>query len=297
MIDTSKYLVITKRNWRQYAAVPPGGAYPYEELVPMLQGSTGYKGWQEPGQPHVFCGPSPVSQLIPRSDWVSMIKAGAGTKAFDAIQANGIQAKNQDGLNLCWCYGSTRAVELRRVLSGLPFLSLAPESIDVEVNGGRNVGGYASQAFDAIQTKGICEETFLDAPNSLHPARWKSGWQANAASHEVVNWFNIDGSSGDIYAEVVTCLLQDSPVAAGLSWWGHLINFVAAVLLPDNTVGILFQNSWGVDWPTAGANGLACLTEQMGTPDGAASPVLVIDAPVTPPGPVDPGPPPGPPAE
>jgi hypothetical protein len=40
-------------------------------------------------------------------------------------------------------------------------------------------------------------------------------------------------------------------------------------------VGVLFQNSWGVDWPSPAANGFACLTESRATPDGAAAPVIV----------------------
>ena len=302
MIDSTKFLVINQSNYRQYAATAPGGVYPHQELVPTLQGSTGYKGWQDPTQPHAFRGQKPVAD-IPQSQWATMIRSGAGLKAYNAIVSQNIQAKDQDGLNLCWCYGSTRAVELKRVLLGLPFLSLAPESIDVEVNGGRNVGGYASQAFDAIQAKGICEETFLDKPNSLNSRHWKTGWQANAATHEAVDWYNIDGSgSGDVFADVMTCLLNDCPVGAGLDWWGHLVCFVAPVLFPDGTFGVLFENSWGIDWPTAGANGFAILTKRMATPDGAASPIVTVDAPITPPapvdpidpGPVDPGPAPGP---
>jgi hypothetical protein len=77
------------------------------------------------------------------------------------------------------------------------------------------------------------------------------------------------------FDEVITCLLNRVPVAAGLDWWGHLVCFLDPVILPDGSVGVLFQNSWGVDWPTPGANGLACLTESRGTPDGAAAPVIV----------------------
>jgi hypothetical protein len=41
---------------------------------------------------------------------------------------------------------------------------------------------------------------------------------------------------------------------------------------------VLFQNSWGADWPTPGANGLACLTESKATPDGAAAPIIVTES-------------------
>lgn len=283
MIDSTKFLVISKSNYRQYATTAPGGVFPHQQFVEVLRGSTGYKGWQDPSSPHVFRGPKQVTD-VPQSQWADMIRAGAGLKSFNKP----LPAKDQDGLSLCWCYGSTRAVEYRRQLEGLPYLQLAPESIDVEVNGGRNEGGYASQAFDAIQAKGICEQSFLPAVNSLKYKQWKTGWQDNAASHEVVDWFQLDNTGNVSFADVMTCLLNDSPVAAGLDWWGHLVCFVAPVLLSNGTFGVLFQNSWGPDWPTAGANGFAILTQDMGTPDGAASPIITVDSPVPPPAPPSP---------
>ena len=207
-----------------------------------------------------------------------MLQAGKGQAVLKALAANNIQAKDQDGMSLCWVYGSTRAVELRRVLEGLKHVELAPESVAGPITGWRNEGGYASEAFDQIQNAGICEETYLDAPCSLRHNRWKPGWQDNAKLHEAVDWFNIDGTaSNDIYADVMSTLLDDSPVAAGLGWWGHLICLLCPIILADGSVGVVFQNSWGVDWPTPGANGIAVLTESRATPDGAASPTLTID--------------------
>ena len=51
--------------------------------------------------------------------------------------------------------------------------------------------------------------------------------------------------------------------------------FLDPIILPDGSVGVLFENSWGEDWPTKGMEGFACLTENYATPDGAASPVGV----------------------
>ena len=111
----------------------------------------------------------------------------------------------------------------------------------------------------------------MNAPHSLRPRLWKPGWQQNALEHEVADWYQI----GTSFDEVITCLLNRIPVAAGLDWWGHLVCFLDPIILPDGSVGVLFMNSWGVDWPTPGANGLACLTEDLATPDGAAAPIIV----------------------
>jgi len=279
MIDTSKYLVITRANRRRYAAVAPGGLYPHYDLPAVLQGSTGYQGW---GTSHRFTGPKPVGPLIPRSQWVPMIQAGAGLKAFNALTAAGVKAKNQNGLNYCWVFASTRAMELRRLLEGLPHLELSPESVGGPVKNWRNVGGEAVEAFGQLQSGGACEASFLDAPCSLHPSRWKAGWQDNAKTHEDVDWYNMPTGSGDEFDQTITLLLQEQPVAAGLDWWGHLVCFVAPVILPDGSVGVLFQNSWGVDWPSPAANGFACLDESSATPDGAAAAIMTVDQPTTP---------------
>ena len=257
--DNYPYLIIGDRNAHQFTA---GGRY---------AGSTGYRGFHNPASPHIFQGGKPLGRTIPRSVWHDRIQAGQGTFLSDLLKHEKIPAKDQNGLGYCWVYGSTRAVEVQRAIAGLPFRDLSPESVGGPCTGWRNRGGYASEALDQLQSAGACESSFMDAPHSLHPHRWKTGWQENAKLHEALQWYDI----GQSFDEVITCLLERIPVAAGLDWWGHLVCFLDPVILPDGSVGVLFQNSWGVDWPTVGANGFATLTESKATPDGAAAPILV----------------------
>ena len=73
----------------------------------------------------------------------------------------------------------------------------------------------------------------MDQPHSLRPKRWKPGWQDNAQLHEAVQWYDLESSDQQpIFDEVVSCLLSRVPVAAGLAWWGHLVCFLDAVILP-----------------------------------------------------------------
>jgi hypothetical protein len=261
------YLIISDSNYRQFTGRAPAGHF-----------STGYKGWQRPDKPHAFRGKRPVGQTVPRGQWHDLIQAGQGAFLSDLIKNRGIQAKDQNGLSMCWVYGSTRAVEVQRAIACLPFHDLSPESVGGPCTNWRDEGGYASEAFDQLQNFGACDSSFMDAPHSLRPNRWKAGWQENAKLHEAVDWYEIDGDDSNIFDEVITCLLHRVPVAAGLDWWGHLVCFLDPVILPDGSVGVLFQNSWGVDWPSPGANGLACLTEDRATPDGAAAPIVVTES-------------------
>ncbi len=258
-MTTFPYLIIDDHNARLFTKGGPRA------------GSTGYKGWQNLDAPHAFRGQRPVERTIPRSEWHDRIKAGQGTFLSDLLKQQRINAKDQNGLGYCWVYGSTRAVEVRRAVQGLPLLDLSPESVGGPCTHWRDEGGYASEAFNQFQNHGACESSFMDAPHSLHPSRWKPGWQDNARLHEAIDWYDIETN----FDEVITCLLERIPVAAGLDWWGHLVCFLDPVVLPDGSVGVLFQNSWGVDWPTRGANGLACLTESRATPNGAAAPIIV----------------------
>jgi hypothetical protein len=272
-------LIISDSNWRQFASLPPGQEYAPPSLNPVLRhGSTGYLGWQRPGSPRKMYGKRPSPELIPRNEWIPRIQAMQDNLLTDLLMKNNVKAMDQDGLGYCWVYGSTFAEMVRRLLHGLPWKDLAPESVGGPLTNWRNEGGYAAEAFGGLETAGACEASFLDKPNSLHYRNWKEGWQENALNYRVQDWYDLETSDNleppaTCFDEVITCLLMKLPVAAGLDWWGHLICFLDPVILPDGTVGVRFINSWGVDWPTPGANGYACLTESRGTPDGAACPV------------------------
>jgi hypothetical protein len=242
----------------------------------------GYRGYRRPATHRPYQGVQTLLQLIPRDEWPARIAAPAGSTLPSTYR---LPAKDQDGLRYCWVYGSTRAVEIERAILGLSYLELAPESVGGPLTHFRDEGGYASEAFQQIEAFGICEESFLDAPCSLDVDRWKQGWRQNALTHETVDWIDVEPSDAfPTFDQVVTALLQGHPVAAGLPWWSHLVCFLSPIVLPPNTapancpdgstVGILFQNSWGPDWPTPGANGYAVLTEQLATTDGAAVPLI-----------------------
>ena len=115
----------------------------------------------------------------------------------------------------------------------MPWLDLSPESVAGPCTHWRNQGGYASEAFDQLESGGACENSYMDRPWSLKPRLWKAGWQTNAASHELPAWYDLESlDQTPIFDKVVTCLLNRVPVAAGLAWWGHLVCFLDAIILP-----------------------------------------------------------------
>jgi hypothetical protein len=187
------YLVIDDFNAHHFTA---GGS---------LAGSTGYRGWQRPGAPHAFQGKRPVGRTIPRRQWHDRIKAGQGTFLSDLLKQKGIQAKDQNGRSLCWCYGSVRAVETARAVANLPTRDLSPESVAGPCTGWRDQGGYAGEAFEQLQNYGACDSSYMNAPHSLNAHLWAPGWQANAVLHEAVDWYDIEpGDHGPNFDEVIT---------------------------------------------------------------------------------------------
>lgn len=252
----------------------------------------GYLGWRAPTKEPRPLRDGVVLTLLPRAEWAGRIAAIADRQLVNQFP---LPAKDQNGLGYCWCYGSTRALEIERRRLGLDNLDLCPESVGGPCTNWRNEGGYAREYMDYAEKHGVCESRFADDPHRLQPQLWQPGWQDNAASHRVATWLDIEhGDAEPTFDELVSALLGPEtdgstcrPVAIGLPWWGHLVCALGAYILPPTTdcdantptgdkIGVLFQNSWGPDWPSAGANGYAVLVERLATPDGAAVPDIVM---------------------
>jgi hypothetical protein len=213
--------------------------------------------------------------VIPRDQWKQLVKQGQGTFLSDLIKAAKIPAKDQDGLGYCWVYASTSTVETCRAIQGQPYVNLSPESVGGPINNWRNQGGNGIDALDQLSKVGACAMSFMDAPNSLHPSRWKQGWEADCANHKITaSWTSLSS-----FDEVFTALLLRLPVSIGLDWWSHQVLLTDPAVI-GNGYGVVMRNSWGEDWPSAGAGGWSTLTESNSQPDGtfAAVNVTALDA-------------------
>jgi len=201
---------------------------------------------------------------IPRSEWKRLIIAGKGTWLGDLTRGK-LPVHDQDGTNYCWAHGSVRAVEALRVYEGQTPLFLSPESVAVPVTGGRNRGGSPDEAIQQLRTFGACDQ-LLWPENDLNERHAKSSWKTEALNHVILRWIDVFN-----FADQITLALHRIPVAIGLGWWGHLVCQLDPVILPDGSVGIGADNSWGADY---GDNGYFLLDEEHGTADlGAFAPI------------------------
>ena len=202
---------------------------------------------------------------IPRSQWAQLVQQGKGTFLSDMLKAYAVPVKNQDGLGYCWVYASVGATECGRCMQGQPYVELSPESVGGPLTGWRNEGGNGLDAMNQLMKVGACSASFMNAPNSLSVRRWQSGWQDDCAKHKVA----LSIASIDTFDDVFTAVLMRCPVSIGLDWWGHQVLVTDPYIFSDGSFGVVFRNSWGNDWPNAGAGGWSTLTEAKAQPDGS----------------------------
>jgi len=221
-------------------------------------------GWR-PGTKMLASKFSDSYSVIPRDQWPDLIKQGQGTFLSDLIKSKQIPVKNQRSLGYCWVYASTETVETCRAIQNQPYVDLSPESIGGPLTGWRNEGGDGLEALDQLTKVGACASSFMDAPNSLSPKRWKAGWQDDCVNHKItMSWTSL-GS----FDEVMTALFLRMPASVGLSWWSHQVLFADPHRFSNGGYGVVFRNSWGNDWPSQGAGGWSTLTESKSQPMNA----------------------------
>ena len=293
-------VTITDRNYHDYCSTGQHGTGK----------SFGFAGRKTPFGTTFHALGADVIPTIPRDQWPARIKLLAESKKDlrSLADAAGQKCKDQNGLSYCWVYGSTSAEEVHRTIEGQPYIELSPESVGGPCTGWRNQGGYAEEAAKQLQVYGACASSFMDAPCSLHSSRWKAGWQQDALDHRFDHgWYDVP-SDFDVVGSILLNEEQPRPIAAGLSWWGHLVAYYGVVMriggklwqpgdpLPTSLSSIafeiLFRNSWGASW---GDNGYGTLVESKAIPDGASMPYTNVPSPSPTPPPAPPTPDPIPP--
>lgn len=217
--------------------------------------------------------------LIPRSEWKDRVKQqeADGSRLSDLATRDGIPCLNQQQTSYCHANSPCEAIMLLRAAERQPFVLLSPASIGGPVTGYKNQGAMIADDLQQIVNGGCASQSFVP-PNQIGLAGFKSGWKEDALQHRVNEWWDLGHKNAQMFDRCFTILLTGIPVCVAYNWWGHAVTLVDPVIMPDGSFGFRFRNSWGADWPKAGANGYALLPEGKGTPDEAYAPRSVVIA-------------------
>lgn len=190
--------------------------------------------------------------LIPESEWDDRLREQDKNESSlwhlwmrGGPNGGPIPPLDQNGVGYCWCHSVVSCILMARARDNQPYVDLSPFFIGSLIKNYRDEGGWNLEAMEFLAANGVPEAKYwpqrkrdrsLDTPEM----------RANAARHKADEWMDLDDSN---WAQVVTCLLLNLPLAGDYNFWGHSVGVGKLVSLNPRKVKII--NSWG-DWGEAG---------------------------------------------
>lgn len=143
----------------------------------------------------------------------------------------------------CWAYSVTNALMFARCAAGLPFVRLSAHSVAWTIKNGRDQGGWCGQSAAFIADRGVVPESIWPSQG----ARDYGGW-------DEAKKYRIDEEYRDltkpIYGQqltsqqIVTCALNNDPMACDDMEWTHSVCYPACVVLESGVIARMGWNSW-----------------------------------------------------
>lgn len=209
--------------------------------------------------------------LIPESEWADRLNEQIKNKAQLSDIRNGgkfggvMPSTDQNGRGYCWCHSSTSAALICRAKDNQPYADLSAYAVGCIIKNFRDEGGWGEESLKFIADRGVPTSQFWPQQGTRreydNPATWE-----NAALHRfTAEWMALD--SGNMKAQLVTCLLLNIPVVTDLNWWSHSICTLDLVSISPFRTRI--WNSWGDSWSE---NGTGILEGNRAIPDDALAP-------------------------
>lgn len=198
--------------------------------------------------------------MIPESEWGDRIREQDRLESHLEAYINDMKlpCKDQNGTNYCWIFGVTGCAEVMNLRQTGQCVSLSPASGGAQIKNYRNVGGWGDEALDWIVEHGLnLSEDWPDTAINRRYATREN--KEKALNNRAVEYFKLRS-----WQEVVSCVLNQIPVAAGYNWWRHLV-YIARIM---QNLDARIRNSWKASW---GENGFATLAGRKKFPDGAVA--------------------------
>lgn len=212
--------------------------------------------------------------VIPRSQWPALIAEQERTQSSlwhireRGLNGQRIPSLNQGQTNYCWSHGPVSAMTLIRAFMGQPYVRLSATAVAAIIKGGRNQGGWGTEALRWIAAHG-CPPVDLWPPNDRSLRHDTPAMRTEAGKNKITEWYDLRPRNFD---QLATCLLLNIPVAVGYNWWSHE---VCAIRLRQagGAYVVDIWNSWGDSY---GTDGIGTLSESRATPDDAVAPRVVM---------------------
>lgn len=215
--------------------------------------------------------------MVPREEWNERIEEMDRKKMWlddlvddmiDRGEWTGPRVLNQRNLPYCWVFGVTYSIMLTRAKQGEKYIPLSPTSVGAKVKNFRAVGGWGSEAMAYIREHGLVPqelwpETALDRKYDTTEA------DASRKHFKCDEWWRLQPRNMD---QLISCLLQNIPVAVAFNWWSHLVCATRVYRIGENTYAIGISNSWGTGWSNGGRG---ILKDSKMIPDEATAPRTV----------------------
>lgn len=215
--------------------------------------------------------PFPPELLVPRSEWQARIQEAEarGTNLSAVMRRAKLPAKNQGRLPYCWIFGPTQAVEVKRLLSGLAYVSLSPASAGAQIKNFRAVGGWGREGLEFVSEYGLVPSANWP-DTSLDRAHLTEENRRLALDYRVTEWTACRPRDVD---QLFSMLFHMNPTAVGYNWWAHEVLAVEPVWL-DGEAALRFRNQWA----GYGDDNYSVLRGSRMVPDDAVAPRVVVAA-------------------
>lgn len=185
------------------------------------------------------------------------------TRIFDIMAQANVKPLHQGRTNFCWANSACDAVQIIRILRGMPHVPLSPASVGSLVTGGANVGGWPLKWIKRAVQDGIATQATW-APNAIGRQYDTPESRASRVPFKIDadGWVDLPQNNWDA---VFTYLALGFPVTLCHLEWSHAVTAIDVGIASNGELMALCRNSgYGRD-----STGHSWVRESFGLPDDA----------------------------
>lgn len=187
--------------------------------------------------------------LIDRAEWPERIADHEkyGSDITSVGKRRGVELSFQNGVGYCWIFAVAKAVELARVMAGLPHVPLSPASVGCKIKNFRDQGGWCGEGVEYVMDGSGFVPTSMWPDYSLKRSHDTAAADAERPKYsitEVTELISVmERKPSNMFDRMATCELNGFPICAGHNWWGHAVCHATLVKVGANSYGNLIWNS------------------------------------------------------